>query len=226
MSLQTIFELGKSMTINRRKMVGIQYSRSQIPKVALTPTKNPWKFDIDVAGRPWIDMRATIEALDLLDRYNSEVITLGSNPNFAWLYRYQGEMSDTQINTITVSSFTGNQLVLQNLPVMTSDQVLFKSGDMIQIYGSPHPFTSTTTILRGTGTTVTVTTHRPNIITSAVTGRAIKVGKDCQIRVFCPNMPTYRLTPGAQRMSGSTITNNAIVEWEEPFNLYESVGEA
>jgi hypothetical protein len=226
MSLQTIFEMGKQLTINRRKMVGIQYSRSQVPKVALTPTKNPWRFTVDAAGKPWIDMRQTIEALDTLDRFHSEVITLGSNPNFAWLYRYQGKMSDIQINSLLVDSFIGNQLVLTNLPSIQPTDILFQSGDMIQIQNSPHPFTVTETILRGTDTSVTITTHRPNIITASVVGRSIRVGKNCQIRMFCPNMPNYRLTPGAQRVFNGVLVNNGIVEWEEPFQLYESVGEA
>jgi hypothetical protein len=226
MSLQTIFEMGKQLTIDRRKMVGIQYSRSQVPKVALTPTKNPWKFAIEVVGKPWIDMRQTIEALDVLDRFHSEVITIGSNPKFAWLYRYQGEMTDLQINSLLVTSFVGNQLVLNTLPSVLPTTVLFHPGDMIQIQGSPHPFTVTSQVLRGNEATVTITTHRPNIITTSVVGKSLRVGKNCQIRVFCPNMPTYRLIPGAQRMDGSTVINNAIVEWDDSFQLYESVGEA
>jgi hypothetical protein len=135
-------------------------------------------------------------------------------------------MSDIQINSLLVDSFIGNQLVLTNLPSIQPTDILFQSGDMIQIQNSPHPFTVTETILRGTDTSVTITTHRPNIITASVVGRSIRVGKNCQIRMFCPNMPNYRLTPGAQRVFNGVLVNNGIVEWEEPFQLYESVGEA
>jgi hypothetical protein len=169
-------------------------------------------------------MRPIIEALDALDRYQSEIITIGSNANFAWLYRYQGDMTDLQANGITVSSFNGNQLVLSNLPSVTSSTVLFASGDLIQIQNSPHPFTVVNTVVRGSGSTVTLTTHRPNIISSSVVGRNIQIGQYCQIRVFSPNMPTYRLTPGAfQRNISGVVTNNAIVEWDDSFQLYEDL---
>jgi hypothetical protein len=139
-------------------------------------------------------------------------------------------MTTGQLNTITVTSFTGNQLTL-NVSGITaaSTAVIFEPNDLIQI-GSlseyPYPFTSTTQVLRGSGSTVVVTTNRPNILTGTLTGEGIIVGNNCQFNMFCPNMPTYILKPGGQAMSGSTLINNAYLEFSDAFELYEWVGAA
>ena len=69
-------------------------------------------------------------------------------------------------------------------------------------------------MLRGSGSTVTVTTSRPNILTGTLTGLGVIVGNNCQFNMFCPNMPTYKLTVGGQKMisSNNTIINNALIE--------------
>jgi hypothetical protein len=174
--------------------------------------------------------RDLMEALDTLDRITPEVITFSNLPALNWIFRYQGAMTTGQLNTITVTSFTGNQLTL-NVSGITaaSTAVIFEPNDLIQI-GSlseyPYPFTSTTQVLRGSGSTVVVTTNRPNILTGTLTGEGIIVGNNCQFNMFCPNMPTYILKPGGQAMSGSTLINNAYLEFSDAFELYEWVGAA
>jgi hypothetical protein len=39
-------------------------------------------------------------------------------------------------------------------------------------------------------------------------------------------MPTYKLTVGGYQKSGSTVVNNALIEWSDSFRLYEYVGTA
>jgi hypothetical protein len=226
MSLQQVVNLSSSLTINRRKMVGVAYSRSQIPRTDMTVTKNPWRFTLSVPAQPWIDMRATIEALDHLDRYSPQTISMNDNPDMAWMFRYQGDNPTTPVD-ISVVSFNGDQLVLDNLPNLNDGNYLFRAGDFIQIEGKPFPFTVVSDVTRGTGQTVTVTTHRPNIITGSVQGLTINVGTDVQFSMFCPNMPTYKLSPGAYRVTqlGERL-NNAIVEWDDDFQLYEWVAGA
>jgi hypothetical protein len=199
--------------------------------VSATPTKNPWKFTLDMPNRfKYYEARDLMESLDLLDRITPEIITFSNLPQLNWIFRYQGAMTTAQLNTITVTSFVGNQLTLNVSGVTAaSTAVLFKPNDLIQI-GSlneyPYPFTSTTQILRGTGSTVVVTTNRPNILTGVLTGEGIIVGNTCQFNMFCPNMPTYKLIPGGQAMSGSSVINNALLEFSDAFQLYEYVGAA
>jgi hypothetical protein len=146
------------------------------------------------------------------------------------MFRYQGQMSSGQLATITVTSFVGNTLTL-NVSGITaaSTAVLFQPNDLIQIGSSnqyPYPFTSTTQVLRGSGSTVVVTTSRPNILTGNLVGLGIIVGNNCQFNMFCPNMPTYKLTVGGYVGNGTTTTNNALLEFSDSFQLYEFVGTA
>lgn len=229
--LQTIIDASNGLQIDRRKLVGIQYARNEIPRVSQTPTKNPWKFTLDVPSSVrYSEGRALMEALDTLDRTTPEVVTFSNLAAFSWMFRYQGAMTSGQLNTITVTSFVGNTLTL-NVSGITaaSTAVLFQPNDLIQIGSAgvhPYPFTSTTQVLRGSGSTVVVTTSRPNILTGTLTGLGIIVGNSCQFNMFCPNMPTYKLTVGGYVGNGTTTTNNALLEWSDPFELYEFVGDA
>jgi hypothetical protein len=229
--LQTILNYCNGINIDRRKVVGIQYTRNEIPRVSQTPTKNPWKFTLDMPNRfRYSQARDLMEALDTLDRITPEIITFSNLPSLSWIFRYQGAMTAGQLATITVTSWVGTTLTL-NVSGITaaSTAVIFEQNDLIQI-GSlneyPYPFTSTTQVLRGSGSTVIVTTSRPNILTGTLTGEGIIVGNNCQFKMFCPNMPTYKLIPGGYVGNGTTTTNNALLEFSDTFNLYEFVGTA
>lgn len=225
--LQTIIDNCDSLEIDRRKVVGIQITRNEIPRTSATPTFQPWRFKLTMPGRfLYQNVRDLLEALDTLDRNQPEVVTFSNNAKLSWIFKYQGAMSGNQINTIRVQSFTGNQLVLSNLPVVNSSTILFKPNDLIQIGSYTYPFTSTTQVLRGSSNTVTVFTNRPNILTSSVVNQPIIVGNDCEFNMFCPNMPIYKLVPGGLLSSGTTITNNALIEFSDAFALYEWVGDA
>lgn len=214
--LQTIIDSAETIEFNRRKVIGIQYSRNEIAYRNETVTKNPWRMTVKFpAYLPYVNNRALLEALDTLDRKTSETVTFG---NISWMFAYQGTMSTAQRSAITVSSFTGNQLVLGNLFAVDNNnpttKVLFKAGDIIQIAGKPYPFTVTADVLRGSDTTVTVTTHRPNFISTSVAGLTLNYGNDVQFKLFCPNMPTYTIIPGRY------------VVFNDSFQLYEDVGAA
>lgn len=219
------------MSIDRRKTVGIQFTRNEIPRVSSTPTKNPWKFALDMpSSLRYSEYRSLMEQIDVLDRITPQIITFSNVPQLSWVFRYQGAMNQTQLNSIVVTSFVGDQLTL-NVSGITAatTAVIFAPNDLIQI-GSlneyPYPFTSTTQVLRGSGSTVVVTTNRPNILTGNLIGEGIIVGNTCQFNMFCPNMPTYKLTVGGYVGNGTTTTNNALLEWSDSFQLYEFVGTA
>lgn len=228
--LQTIINACDGLSIDRRRVSGIQITRNEEPRITVTATLNPWKMTLTVPSSfRYSEARGLLEAIDTLDRYTPELVTFSNNPKLNWIFRYQGTMSASQIAGITVTSFVGNQLVLGNLPVMPSTRVLFEPNDLIQIGAAnihPFPFTSTTRITRGTGATVTITTSRPNIITGSVVGNGIIVGSTCQFYMFCPNMPTYKLVPGGWQTRGTTTINNAYIEWSDDFALYEWVATA
>lgn len=225
--LQNIIDGCNGISIDRRKVVGIQYTRNEIPRVSQTPTKNPWKFTLDMPNSyRYNQARSLMEALDSLDRTQPEVITFSNNPKLSWIFKYQGEMTGGQINSLTVTSYVGSTLILGSLPSVASGTILFKPNDLIQIEGYPYPFTSVNTVTRGSGSTVSIETSRPNIITDSVVGYNLNVGNDCQFNMFCPNMPTYKLVVGGQMMSNTTVINNALIEFTDSFQLFEFVGDA
>lgn len=229
--LQTIINNCNGITINRRKVVGVQITRNEIPRTSLTPTRQPWRFTLDMpSSLRYSDARDLMEALDTIDRYTPETITFSNNACLSWIFRYQGQLSQNQLNQIRVKSavdaFVGNQLKLTNLPVVPANRVLFEPNDLIQIGAYTYPFTSTTQVLRGSSSEVIVTTNRPNIITGSVQGASITVGNACDFRMFCPNMPTYKLVPGGYVRANGTTVNNALIEFSDDFTLYEWVGTA
>ena len=225
--LQTIINKCSSINIDRRKVAGLQFTRNEIPRVTVTATRNPWRFTLDMpSSLLYYNNRDVLEALDTMDVVSPEIITFSDNACLSWIFRYQGTLSNSQLNALTVQSFVGNQLVLTGLPVVPSSRVIFQPNDLIQIGAYRYPFTSTTQILRGSGGTVTVTTNRPNIISSAVAGAGLTVGNSCQFRMFCPNMPTYKLIPGGYVSSNGVTVNNALIEFSDDFTLYEWTGTA
>lgn len=225
--LQTIINNCNGMVINRRKVVGLQITRNEIPRVTVTPTRQPWKFTLTMpSSLKYYEHRDLLEALDTMDRVSPEIVTFSNNACLSWIFRYQGQLNSSQIAGMSVQSFVGNQLVLQNLPPIPSTVAIFEPNDLIQLGNYPYPFTSTTRVVRGTGSTVTVTTNRPNILSFNVVGLGLTVGNNCKFNVFCPNMPTYKLIPGGYAQSNGTTINNALLEFTDDFELYEYVGTA
>lgn len=225
--LQTIVDFCSSIQIDRRKVVGIQFTRNELPRVSQTPTYNPWKFTLTMPNSfRYYEARSLMEQIDNLDKTTPQLVTFSNNPATRWIYAYQGTMSSAQIAGMTVQSYIGNQLILQSPPPIASTRVLFQPNDLIQIGNNPFPVTSTTQVTRGTGATVTVTTSRPNILTSSVVGSTIRVGNSCQFYMFCPNMPTYKLIPGGAVTYRNSVISNALIEWSDAFQLYEWVATA
>jgi hypothetical protein len=225
--LQTIIDNCNAININRRNVVGVQYARNEIPRVSQTPTTNAWKITLDMPNSfRYNEARALLEELDTLDTTTPQLVTFGNNINLRWIWAYQGSASTTQIAALRVSSYIGNQLILTNLPAIAANRYLFKKNDLIQIAGHPYPFTTEEDVLRGNGSTVTITTSRPNIISANVTNLGLVVGTNCQFNFFCPNMPVYKLVVGGYQKTQGVVQNNALIEWSDSFYMYEFTGDA
>ena len=227
MSLQTVINISDSIQIDRRRVIGIQITRSQLIRVGETPTYNPWRFNITVPNGSYYNSRLLIEGLDDMDRAVSEVVSFGAIPSMRWRFRYQGDLNSTQLGQLKVFSFTGNQLILTlaNLTGASPTNVIFKKGDIFNIVGYPYPFTVTADVIVGYGDYVTVVTHRPNVINPSynISLTALEVGYNAKFRLLITNMPTYTLTPGAYKSSNGTVLNNGIVEFDGPFECMEMI---
>lgn len=227
MSLQTIINISNSIKVDRRKVIGIQTTRSQLMRIGETPTYNPWRFTITVPDGVYADSRALVETLDNMDRAISEVISFGAIASMSWLYKYQGDYTLAQLAGVKVSTFVGNQLVLDisALTPRVTGSAIFKKGDIISIFGYPYPFTFTSDIITPVSAvnTVTCVMHRPRVIPPTVNlaGTGLEIGANAKFRMLCVNMPVYILTPGAYRSSNGTTTNNAILSFDGEFELIE-----
>lgn len=247
-ALQTLINYADSIEFDRRNVVGIQYTRSEIPKVSETPTRNAWKINFKIsAGLPYSEVRELLEQVDDLDRRKPDYLTFSNNPRLAWIARYRaqdfGVMTPTLARSLTVDSIKtvngvsyNDTIILKNLPPITgagavsSTTPLFKTGDFIQLGNgttNPYPFTVLSDVLRGTGTTVEVQLHRPVFMApNSFINNTITVGSDVTFRMFCSNMPVYTLVPGATKYANGALVNNAYIQWSDTFKLYEWTGEA
>ena len=129
--LQTIINSCNGIKMNRRKVVGVQYTRNEIPRVSQTPTKNPWKITLDMPNSfKYSDARALMEELDTLDQTTPQVVTFGDNPNLRWIFAYQGLLNSSQFLLYDGPHFT--------TPGQTSDTGVFTDypSGYLQITGS------------------------------------------------------------------------------------------
>lgn len=216
MGLQKIIDMAETIDFDRRKVLGVQYTRSEVAKISETPTRNTWKMNINVTAMLAYDRyRGLLEQIDYLDRRYPETVSFSNNPNLSFMLKYQGDANLTALSASTIQSWTGTTLVLGNLPTISSSAYLFRQGDFIQANGLPYPTTVTQDVYRGTSSTVTLVTHRPNFMGTATNNQTLVVGNAVQFKMFCSNTPTYRFNAG-----GST----SLITWNGPFQLHEYTG--
>jgi hypothetical protein len=197
MSFQTIIDIHQSISINNRRMVGQQYSRSGQITVAQYLTTVPWVFTV----RPhqylsYAQARSIIQSIDNADRQIPQYINFSST-NLSWFTAMQG----------TATSATLSATPAPNTQTLTlSSNGTFKAGDFIQVAGYVYKVTADSA-----GTVVNI--HRP-LIGSPTSGTALVLGSNVQFYVIAEKCPTYTLTP---------MTNTAFVEWDDDFVFREYI---
>lgn len=214
MSFQTIFDIQQSMTVNNRRTVGQQVSRSGQIRVAQYLTAVPWVFTVTPhAYLPYATSRDVIQTIDNLDRQLPETITFSSD-NLSWFTKYQGSLTTAQANALTLAAIpdpNSQTITVGNLPSVPSSSFVFKAGDFLQI--GNYTYKVTQNVTRGVNTTVSVSLHRP-IIGTPSTGTLAGVGNACEFTVLAERCPTYTLMPAP---------GGAFVQWDEPFVFREDI---
>lgn len=214
MSFQTVFEIQQSMTVNNRRTVGQQVSRSGQVRVAQYLTSVPWVFTVVPHNYlPYATSRDIIQTIDNLDRQLPETITF-SSANLGWFTDYQGDLTTAQANALTLAAIPAENsqtISVGNLPSIASTKVVFKAGDFLQI--GNYSYKVTADVLRGIGTTVSVSLHRP-VIGAVSIGTLAGVGNACEFTVLAEKCPTYTLTPAP---------GGAFVQWDDAFVFREDI---
>jgi hypothetical protein len=214
MSFQTIFEIQQSMTVNNRRTVGQQYSRSGQVRVAQYLTAVPWVFTVMPHNYlPYATSRDIIQTIDNLDRQLPETITFNS-ANLGWFTDYQGDLTTAQANALTLASVpvANSQIIsVGNLPGVSGTKAVFRAGDFLQL--GNYSYKVKADVLRGLDSVVSVSLHRP-VIGTVSTGTLAGVGNTCEFTVLAEKCPTYTLTPAP---------GGAFVQWDEAFVFREDI---
>lgn len=214
MSFQTIVNIQQSMTVNNRRTVGQQVTRAGYITTAQYLTAVPWVFTIVPHKFLYYpQVRDVIQSIDNADRQNPQTITFSAE-NLSWFTEYQGALTSGQVNGLTLAAVppaNSQVITVGNLPTVGSTTPILLAGDFIQI-GS-YPYKIAANVLRGSGTTVSVTLNRPVIGTPSV-GTLTAVGANVSFSVVAESCPTYTLNP---------MTHGAFVEWDGPFVFREYI---
>ena len=197
MSFQTIVDIQTSMTVNNRRTIGQQVSRSGQLRVAQYLTSVPWVFTVVPHNYLYYpQVRAVIQAIDNADRQVASNITF-SSPNLQWFTKMQGTATAATLATTPTAN-------TQTLTL--SSNGTYKAGDFIQVGGYVYKVTADSA-----GTTVNI--HRP-LIGIPASGSVVTIGNNVSFNVVAEACPTYTLNP---------MTDGAFVEWDSPFVFRENI---
>ena len=133
MSFQTIIDIHQSLTVNNRRTIGQQYSRSGQITVAQYLTTVPWVFSVKPHNFLYYPQaREIIQDIDNADRQNPEYITFDS-ANLDWFTKMQGTATSA---TLASTPVTNTQTLS-----LTSNGT-FKAGDFIEVGGYVYKVTA------------------------------------------------------------------------------------
>jgi hypothetical protein len=214
MSFQTILNIQQSLSINNRRMIGQQVSRSGQIRIAQYLTAVPWVFTVQPHEYLYYpQVRDVIQSIDNADRQVPEYLSFNT-PQLEWFVKYQGSFTEAQLTTLNTNAVPApNSQVIQikGLPSVSSALYAFKAGDFIQI--QQYVYKVTQDVLRGSGSFVEVPLHRP-IIGAPPIGTSVLTGVNVQFRMVAEKCPTYTLNP---------MTDGAFVQWNSEFVFREYI---
>lgn len=218
MSFQDIFEISQTISVSNHRTVGQQISRSGQMKVAQYLTSVPFVFTVRAHNFLYYPQaRQILSSLEILDREFYETIIFNSD-NLKWFTAYQGDLTIPQTQTFLLASLpSANSTIvtIKGLPTVTSNTIILKVGDFIQVGDFPYKVTGN--VLRGSASTVQVYLNRPIIYTSnLVIDSSILVGNDVFFAVVMETFPTYTLIP---------MTDGAFIQWDSDFVFREAIGQ-
>jgi len=225
MSLTTILSISESVGINDHRFVGQVVSRNQRISTAEIVTVVPFGFEMRPMNYLYYSQnRELLNSLRIPDKSLEQYLNFGST---GWLnyIKYQGNMTGGQVAACQwqVASAAKN-LVLGNLPSISSTAYIVKAGDFCQV--GRYAYIATADVQRGAGSTVNIPVHR-NLIDALVSpinavigqyGTTISMGGSTYTGTTFPvilrDYPTYTLVP---------ITNDSFIQWSGAFIAFESV---
>ena len=225
MSLNQILAITESLGINDQRFVGQVVSRNQRISTSEIITVVPFAFEMKPMNYLlYSQNRGLLNSLRIADKSLQQYLNFGVT-GWSNYIKYQGDMTSGQIATCQWQTSSANKnLVLGNLPAISSTAVMVRAGDFCQV--GLYSYIATADVLRGSGSTVTIPVHR-NLITAVTSpinavigqfGTTVSMGGSTYtgitFQVVLRDYPTYTLQP---------MTNDSFIEWSGTFKAFESV---
>ena len=225
MSLTNILAISETVGINDQRFVGQVVSRNQRISTSEIITVVPFAFEMKPMNYLlYSQNRSLLNSLRIPDKSLTQYLNFGST-GWTNYINYQGNMTSGQIATCQWQTASANKnLVLGNLPSISSSLYIVKAGDFCQV--GLYSYIATADVLRGSGTTVTIPVHR-NLITTLSTpvnavigqyGTTVSMGGSTYTGITFPvvlrDYPTYTLVP---------MTNDSFISWSGSFKAFEAV---
>lgn len=225
MSLTTILSISETVGINDQRFVGQVVSRNQRISTSEIITVVPFQFEMKPMNYLlYSQNRALLNSLRIPDKALEQYLNFQST---GWVnyIKYQGDMNSGQIASCQwQTSSAAKNLVLGNLPSISSTAYIVKAGDFCQV--GRYAYIATADVQRGGSATVTIPVHR-NLITALASpvaavigqyGTTIALGGSSYTGVTFPvilrEYPTYTLVP---------MKDDSFIQWGGMFNAFESV---
>lgn len=225
MSLQSILAVAESVAINDHKFVGQMLSRNMRISTSEILSVQPFSFDLKPMNYLlYSQNRGVLSALRVADKVSEQYLNFGTT-GWSNYIAYRGDMTSVQIAACEYqTSTTGKNIVLGNLPAISSTAYIVRTGDFLQI--DRYAYIATADVQRGAGTTVTIPVHR-TVMTTLATTMAAVIGQygttqslggstytGTTFPVVLRDYPTYTLVP---------MTNDSFIQWNGAFTAFEVV---
>jgi len=225
MSLNLILANSESVGINDQRFVGQVVSRNQRISTSEIITVVPFAFEMKPMNYLlYSKSRGLLNSLRIPDKALPQYLNFGST---GWVnyIQYQGQLSAGQIASCRWQTSSANKnLVLGNLPAISSSFFIVRVGDFCQV--GLYSYIATADVTRGSGSTVTIPVHR-NLLTTVTSpinavigefGTTVSMGGSTYtgvtFQVVLRDYPTYTLVP---------MTNDSFIQWSGTFKAFESV---
>lgn len=212
MTIQTLIDGATSLTIDKSQPTSMSISRGQ--KLRTQTRSVPlYKFVIGLNPGITYDTASTRELLNAYDvqgKITEEQVKLGNVTGNQYITEYLGGLSGPDRALTYVAGASGNTFTINVSDISGgASEVIVRPGDFIQAANARYPYQATTTVTRGSGTTVSVPVHRDIIETN--TGANVLYGNNVTFRVKMIDQPPYSITPGRY------------VEWGGDLQLMENI---
>lgn len=224
-AITDILAISESVGINDQRFVGQVLSRNQRISTSEILTVVPFQFTMKPMNYLYYsENRDLLASLRYYDKSLTQYLNFGST---GWLnyIEYQGDMTGVQIAACQWQTSSANKnLVLGNLPAISSTAYIVRAGDFCQV--GQYTYIATQDVQRGGGSTVTIPVHR-NLLSTVSSATAAVIGQygttqsmggstytGVTFPIVLREFPTYTLTP---------ITNDSFIQWNGNFVAFEAV---